>query len=390
MSVDSAVTEQEFGTYPFGLTDAEEDRARRLHADSTIVDLIWWGPVGYRSYTSAMDAELRTAYDHRPDIRSLISLAQRLPGRHAVSGRFPEFRSVWNATGVTAGHYDIQVGDPRLLLEGISHVDLLVDHLRWLRKALSADDIRQAKREGGNALHLQCQPTTPISRDFGLVDLAYDAGLRCLQLSYNVQSAIACGCVEPNGSGVTRLGERLIARLNDLGMLIDTSHCNERTILDACRMSERPVILSHTASAAHYPHDRNVSDQAALAIVATGGIVGVVGHPAFVGSRSPTIDMMLDHLDHFVRVLGWENIAIGTDWPMAAPKWLLEKRTSMIAANGFRPEHGIDPVRNLAGFDDYRDFPNITRGLVARGYGDEQIRGFLGENFLRVFESVCG
>jgi membrane dipeptidase len=62
----------------------------------------------------------------------------------------------------------------------------------------------------------------------------------------------------------------------------------------------------------------------------------------------------------------------------------------MAASSGFRPEDKWDSMTNLIGFDDYRDFPNITRGLVKRGYSDEQIKGILGENFLRVFKDVCG
>jgi membrane dipeptidase len=380
-----------FGTHDFGLSPADEDRARQLHGESTIVDLIWWGPVGYRSYPEECDAELRAAYERDPaSVGSLIWLAQRLPGRLAVAGRFPGFRELWDSSGVTAGHFDVQVGDARQLLLGISHVDYLVDHLPWLRKALRAEDVRTAKREGGHALLLQCQPTTPISRDLGLVDLAYDGGLRMLQLSYNVQDLIAVGCTDSSGGGVSRLGERLISRLDDLGVIVDTSHCNEQTVLDACRISQRPVVVSHAGAAAVHPHDRNISDEAALAIAGTGGVVGVVGHSAFVGGAVPSVDSMLDHIDHLVRVIGWDHVAIGTDWPLAAPKWLLEKRKSMIADNGFRPEHGIDPVLNLDGFDDYRDFPTLTRGMVARGYPDEQIRGILGENFLRVFERVGG
>lgn len=61
-----------------------------------------------------------------------------------------------------------------------------------------------------------------------------------------------------------------------------------------------------------------------------------------------------------------------------------------LASYGFREEHNIRPEENLVGFDDYRDFPNITRGLVKRGYMDEQVTGILGGNFLRVFENVCG
>ncbi|MBW2369517.1 MAG: membrane dipeptidase [Deltaproteobacteria bacterium] len=64
--------------------------------------------------------------------------------------------------------------------------------------------------------------------------------------------------------------------------------------------------------------------------------------------------------------------------------------SSLLYDVGFREEHNIDAATNLVGFDDYRDFPNITRGLVKRGYSDRQIKGILGENFLRVFETVCG
>jgi membrane dipeptidase len=377
-----------FGAYDFGLPAGAEARAARLHAASTIVDVIWWGPVAYRSFTPEMDVRLRAMGDG--DLDALMRYAQRLPGRMAVAGEFPEFRTVWDASGVTAGHYEVQVGDAHVLLEGISHVDHLLDNLPWLRKALRADDFRRAKREGGHAFYLQCQPTPPISRDFGLVDLAYDGGLRILQLAYNVQDAIAVGCTESSAGGVSRLGASLIARLNDLGVLVDVSHCNHQSVMDACRLSERPVIVSHTGAAGAYPHDRGISDEAAEAVVATGGFIGVVTVPYFLGTGATTMDTMLDHIDHFARLVGPEHLAIATDWPMAGPKWMLEKRRALSLANGFRPEHGNNPTQNLIGFDDYRDFPNITRGLVARGYTDEQIRGILGENFLRVFASVCG
>jgi membrane dipeptidase len=379
-----------FGTYDYRLSPADEERAARLHADSVIVDLIWWGPVTHLSFTEELNAELRAAYTTDAELGTLFAYAQRLPGRHAVAGTFPQYRSLWDESGVTAGHWELQVGDARLLLEGLSHFDYLLDHLPWLHKAIRAADFRRAKENGGHAFYLQCQPTPPISRDLSLVDLAYDAGLRMLQLSYNTQDAIATGCTERSAGGVSYLGGRLIARMNELGMIVDTSHCNEQTILDACKLSEQPVIVSHTAADALYPHDRCISDHAAETIVATGGVVGVLTHPAFLGPGRPTMDTMLDHIDHFSRLVGWEHVAIATDWPMGVPKWMLEKVEKRGPGSGFRPEHKIVPTQNLVGFDDYRDFPNITRGLVSRGYSDEQIRGILGENFLRVFETVCG
>ena len=378
----------EYGVYDYGLSAEAEKRAARLHEESTIIDVIWWGPVAYRSYTPEMNAALRAMGDG--DLAALMGYSERLPRRLAAAGKLPEYRRLWDASGVTAGQYEVQVGDSRLLLEGVSQLTYLLDRLPWLRKAVRADDFQQAKGNGEHAFYLQCQPTPPISRDFALVDLAYDVGLRVLQLTYNVQDAIATGCTERSKGGVSELGAKLIARLNELGVIVDTAHCGNQTILDACRISQRPVICSHTAAAAQYAHDRGISDEAALAVAETGGIIGVVTIPFFLGPGKSTMDTMFDHIDHFTRTVGWQHVAIATDWPMAGPKWLLEKRKALSLANGFRPEHGNVPTQNLIGFDDYRDFPNITRGLVARGYTDEQIHGILGDNFLRVFEAVCG
>jgi membrane dipeptidase len=379
-----------FGNYDFSLSAPLEERVARLHADATIVDAIWWGPVTYRSFTADMESALKTSFERKHDVTDLMNAAQRMPGRLAVETGYSDYRANWDSSGVTAGHVEVQVGDPRLLLEGVSHVQYLVDHLPWLRKALVARDFRDAKREGGHALYLQCQPTPPISRDFGLVDLAYDAGLRVLQLSYNVQDAIATGCTDRSGGGVSRLGAKLIARLNALGIIVDTSHCNAQSVLDACHISDRPVIVSHTTSSALYPHDRGISDETAIAIAETDGVIGVVAVPFFLQAGAASIETMLDHIDHFVRTVGWQHVAIATDWPMAGPKWAVGEYETWMLANGFRQEHGFAMTQNLLGFDDYRDFPNITRGLVARGYSDQQVLAILGENFLRVFGAVCG
>jgi membrane dipeptidase len=100
---------------------------------------------------------------------------------------------------------------------------------------------------------------------------------------------------------------------------------------------------------------------------------------------------MLDHIDYISTVVGWQHVAIGTDWPLQAPDELLAATVGTEAKSiGFRPIDRFDVTKRLIGFDDCRDLPNITRGLVKRGYNDEQIRGILGENALRVFEEVCG
>jgi membrane dipeptidase len=153
-----------------------------------------------------------------------------------------------------------------------------------------------------------------------------------------------------------------------------------------------PVNANHTAAQGVYFHARGKSDDALRAIAATGGVIGVVAVPAFLTSHAaPSIEHMLDHIDYIVSLVGWQHVAIGTDWPLQAPVRLLRAILSTEnKAVGFRDEDRLDVTRRLAGLDDCRDLPNITRGLVKRGYSDEQIRGILGENALRVFGEICG
>jgi membrane dipeptidase len=192
-------------------------------------------------------------------------------------------------------------------------------------------------------------------------------------------------------AGLSNFGVDVVGHCNKLGIIIDTSHCGHATTMDACRFSERPVLANHTTAAGLYPHARGKRDEALDAIAKTGGVVGIVAVPFFLARGRPTIEAMLDHIDYIARRIGWQHVGIGTDWPLQSPEDLLRETVGgLLSEIGFRPEDNIDVAETLIGFKDYRDFPNITRGLVARGYKDEEIRGILGENFLRVFAQVCG
>ena len=121
-------------------------------------------------------------------------------------------------------------------------------------------------------------------------------------------------------------------------------------------------------------------------------MIGIYAVPFFLSSDPKTagVDTWLDHVDHVAELVGPQHVAIGTDWPMQLPEWALTDIFLPLSAEiGFRPEHGVDPLMSLGGFSHYLEFVNLAKGLVARGYGDGEIEGILGENFLRVFESVC-
>ncbi|HEU4598387.1 MAG TPA: membrane dipeptidase, partial [Solirubrobacterales bacterium] len=220
---------------------------------------------------------------------------------------------------------------------------------------------------------------------------AHELGLRMLGLTYNTQNLFGCGCTESLDAGLSDLGEALVARMDELGIIVDTAHSGRRTTLEACARSERPVVASHTSAAGLYPHQRAKSDEELAAIAAGGGVIGVYAVPFFLTAHSSgTVELVLDHIDYIAALVGWEHVAIGSDWPLPVDRGTLEQTFLRFAAEmGFREEHGLG-TWNLEGFADYRDWPNLARGLVARGYSDEQAAGILGENFMRVFEAVCG
>ena len=102
------------------------------------------------------------------------------------------------------------------------------------------------------------------------------------------------------------------------------------------------------------------------------------------------MEHFLNHIDYIIKLVGHKHVGIGTDWPESLPEWGLRMLREKVAPLiGFRPEDlmGIG-TETVKGFDDYREFINITRGLVSRGYSDDEIRDILGGNWLRVMEAV--
>ena len=112
--------------------------------------------------------------------------------------------------------------------------------------------------------------------------------------------------------------------------------------------------------------------------------------PTFLNMKEDaTMEDFMDHVDYIAKLVGPEHVGIGTDWPMSLPRFSLRMLTEQLAPTiGFRPQDKIPMFETTIGFADYREFINITRGLVARGYSDEEIKGILGENWLRVIDQV--
>ncbi|MGD9347358.1 MAG: membrane dipeptidase, partial [Candidatus Aminicenantes bacterium] len=211
---------------------------------------------------------------------------------------------------------------------------------------------------------------------------------------------------KPRWSGINELGERVVKEMNRMGMVIDCSHVSDEAFFDVVELSEDPVILSHSGCRALNKHPRNASDYMLRALQENGGVIGIVfvlpfltpeynramGELHAIGQtwlkkvppiedlelriawehldagrdwpleNLPTVEDVLDHIDHAVRMAGVDHVGLGADMYPRTPS----------------------PV----GIRGVQDYPNITAGLKKRGYSDKDIKKIMGENFLRVWKIV--
>ena len=379
--------------FDFKLTAEQETRAARLHKDSIVFDMLSQHAGG--NIFAAYPPELQADFKKKIAPGGVIAAASALywPYEMSLAGKSDLIRDWYRESGLSCGTYSLPVHDGREpAFQMLEQLIVRYGQLSWLRYVTTAKEIRQAKKDGVTALYAHWQPVRPAPRELDALDRAYKNGLRSHMLTYNRMDNYGTGCTERQDTGLSMFGLDAVKRCNELGIMVDVSHCSHSTTMDACRHSKKPVNANHTGAKSVYPHSRCKSNEALRAIAGTGGVIAVFAVPFFLsGAAAPTMEHMLDHIDYIADLAGWQHVAIGTDWPVQLPDSLL---TSIFADEikefGFREQDNVNATQRLVGFDDHRDLPNITRGLVKRGYSDEQIKGILGENALRVFEAVCG
>ncbi len=378
-----------------GLDDARLEHARALHRDSIVIDLLFQGPIGTYSLPEELEDELLelAKAKHPHDETAQVTHASDLVRQWYVGGKLTDlYQECWFESGVTAACRQLSIRTPDTLLRSIVSVQREFDSKPWLTKVRTAADIERVHAAGTRGGIVTSQEAEGYGKDLGLLELAHDFGLRVQQLTYNNHNLIGAGCMEPNDAGLSRFGLRFVAKCEELGIVVDTSHCGRQTTLDACRHAQRPVVATHTGASAVYAHDRCKSDEEIRAIAATGGVIGIFTMPWFVAPdpEDSTLDHVLDHIDHVVGLVGTGSVGIGTDWPMPQTKWMAIAFKRLVAPTiGFAPGDGPS-TEWIHGIKDYRELGNLTAGLVARGYSDEDVVKIIGGNWLRVLREVCG
>jgi membrane dipeptidase len=194
-----------------------------------------------------------------------------------------------------------------------------------VRVCRSVSDIRRCMNEGILAPVLHIEGAEAIDPNFELLDVLYAAGLRSLGPVWSRPNTFGhgvpfvCPSSPDTGPGLTDLGTELIRRCNQLRILIDLSHINERGFWDVAAISNAPLVATHSDAHALSPHSRNLTDKQLAAIRESGGMVGVNFATSFlrpdgVRDADASIDLVVDHLAHMLELVGEDGVSFGSDF----------------------------------------------------------------------------
>lgn len=257
-------------------------------------------------------------------------------------------------------------------------------------RALRAEDVRRAKREGKTAIFMTIENAEPVGNDHDNLDLLYGLGVRSMGLAYNKRNLVGDGRTERTDSGLSSFGLGYIERMNKLGMIVDAAHAGIRTTIEAAEASKTPIIISHSGARNVYNTGRMATDEEMTAVASKGGLIGIHSGPNVLSNASrQTVEVMVDHIDYCVKMVGVDHVAIGSD------NYFGDKNANH--AHTIR-EHSADGLQNYLTFsapfmeaiENPSEWMNITRALVKRGYSDADIEKLIGGNTLRLVEQVVG
>jgi len=301
---------------------------------------------------------------------------------------------------------------PEVVKRVLQRVDQVLQSVRrhpdTVELALRSADVKRIVRAGKIAV-IPMLNAGWIDNDLAVLRMYHRLGIRVFALTH----IAAFDWVDSSGelnpkSGLDDFGREVVRECNRIGMLVDVSHASDQAFWDTIRTSSRPVIATHSGCRALCRVQRNLTDEMLRALAENGGVVGIFTVPSYLDTKAlddmmksrflpdysdrdrrlaqefsdpfelaaamrntldshsyvekiqlPSIDVFLDHIDHAVQVAGIDHVAVSSD------------------------NEGVEDL------EDRSKWPNLTRGLVERGYSDRDIRKILGENFLRVWDQAA-
>jgi membrane dipeptidase len=307
------------------------------------------------------------------------------------------------ASGVTALNVTVSsVGNgPGKFEETVASIawteEQIAKHPQLFMRVLTAGDLATAKSTGRTGLIYGFQDTSSLDGELQRLDLFHGLGVRIVQPVYNRRNLMGDGCLEPADGGLSTLGRELIAKINELKILLDFSHAGTRTQAEGIAASKAPMAITHTGCRALVDVPRNTHDRELKALADRGGVAGIYFMPFLRPSGQPHAEDVIRHLDHAVNVCGEDHVGIGTDGGTSGialdekyveyqRKFFEARQKAGIAA----PGEAADVFNLVPEYNDARRLLTLANDLSDRGWPAKRIEKILGANFARLFGEVWG
>jgi membrane dipeptidase len=368
----------EFGRVPpyaGQLTAGQRDRSQRLLHDSLVISL-HDHPVRFPLRMEQTPEYNRTGRQHA----AYAGLA--------ASGMTVVFDNMMDGTACVTGNAPWRWNDIITDL-GMRQADLA--HASGFMPIRTTADIEEAHRSGRVGLVFGLEAATPIENEIDRLDVLYGLGIRQIGIAYSDANALGSGLSEVTDGGLTAFGRRAVTRMNQLGLAIDVSHSSDRTALDVCEHSTKPVFITHAGARAIWNTPRMKPDEVLQAVARTGGVIGMSAAPhTTLSAAHPrhTIASVMDHFQYCADLVGLDHVAFGPDTLYGDHVQLhtiFARFLSLAATRG----PSFDPVDYVDGLENpTENFGNICDWLVQQGYDDDSIRAVIGGNVSRVLDAV--
>ncbi len=238
----------------------------------------------------------------------------------------------------------------------------------------SAADLRHCLDNGKLAAILHIEGAEGIDPDLHMLDVLYESGLRSIGPVWSRPNIFGHGVpfrypsTPDTGPGLTERGRELVKACNRLKIMIDLSHLNEKGFWDVARLSDAPLVATHSNAHAVCPHSRNLTDKQLAAIRESRGMVGVNFATSFIrpdGQRSDDtpLEEMIRHMDHLIELVGVDGVGFGSDF---------------------------DGATIPAEIGDVRGLPRLVEAMRRHGYDEATLRKLCYENWINVLERTWG
>ena len=249
----------------------------------------------------------------------------------------------------------------------------------------SVDDVTAAARAGKLAIAFDLEGAKPIMSNLDMVHIYYDLGIRQMHFAYNRANEAAGGCYDPRAP-LTPLGARLVAECQQVGIIVDCSHVNERSAMAIMELATKPIVFSHSNARAINPNLRNITNAMIDACARIGGVIGINGMSNFHRNGQASVEGMVEQIDYVVQRVGPQHVGIGLDFVYNQEQDDLPQEAD--PAYWFPPEQGYDEsFYKSSVFVPPESLSDLGARLVNLGYSGKDIAQIWGGNFLRIAQT---